>query len=123
MTTLEEITAAIVRFRDERDWAQFHTPRNLGAAIAIEAAELQQSLLWKSDQEVHDFLRTEKGMDEVGREVADTLIFCLLLCHDIDIDPIEVIERKLEENARKYPVELARGNAAKYTKLTHKQGD
>ena len=62
-------------------------------------------------------------MDEVGREVADTLIFCLLLCHDIDIDPIEVIERKLEENARKYPVELARGNAAKYTKLTHKQGD
>ena len=61
MATLAEVTERILAFRDERDWAQFHTPRNLAAAIAIEAAELQQSLLWKSDTEVDDLLQTDKG--------------------------------------------------------------
>ena len=69
-----------------------------------------------------DFLQTDKGKADVGREIADTLIFTLLLCHGVGMDPIQLIEQKLKENAEKYPVELARGNAAKYTDLKPKEG-
>ena len=91
MATLTEVTERILAFRDERDWAQFHTPRNLAAAIAIEAAELQQALLWKSDTEVDDFLRTDKGKAEVGREIADTLIFTLK--HSAGMKTIQIAEK------------------------------
>ena len=117
MTTLEEVTAAIVRFRDERDWAQFHTPKNLATALGIEVAELQETMLWKTDQEVSDQLTDPSHKAEMERELADILIFALLLCHEAEGDPGRAIDRKLEENARKYPVELARGVATKYNKL------
>ena len=117
MTTFEEVTAAIVRFRDERDWAQFHTPRNLATALSIEAAELQETMLWKKDDEVASQLADPSQKAEMERELADILIFTLLLCHEADVDPGRAIDRKLEENARKYPVDLARGVATKYNRL------
>ena len=118
---LDAVVREIVAFRDERDWVQFHTPRNLAVAVAIEAAELQQLLLWKSDEEAASLLTTPKGHLEATRELADILIFALLFCSELGIDPIDAVRRKLIENARKYPVAAAKGNALKYTQLRTKR--
>jgi NTP pyrophosphatase (non-canonical NTP hydrolase) len=85
--------------------------------MAIEAGELQQVMLWKSDEEVASAIADPGGRRELAREVADVLIFALLFCHAIGVDPIETMREKIEENAEKYPVRLAKGHAAKYTQL------
>lgn len=107
---LEELIEEIVRFRDEREWAQFHTPRNLAMALSVEAGELLERFLW---------LQNEGGAEEDGiaEEVADVLIYALLLCHSQGIDPAEAIRAKLTRNEEKYPVELARGKATKWDRL------
>jgi NTP pyrophosphatase (non-canonical NTP hydrolase) len=115
--SLHETLKNLVAFRDEREWGRFHTPRNLAAALAIEVSELQEALLWKSDDEVRSFLISDQGKREAQEEIADVLIYALLLCHEAGIDPILAIEEKLAQNAVKYPVDLSRGNAAKYTDL------
>jgi NTP pyrophosphatase (non-canonical NTP hydrolase) len=108
----------ILKFRDQRDWKQFHTPKNLAAAIAIEAAELQEHFLWKSDTEVLAVLRNPEKRDKVNEELADVLIFTLLLADRLGVDIDAVVRRKLKNNAKKYPVEKARGNHKKYTELS-----
>lgn len=115
--SLDDLTREILRFRDERDWAQFHTPRQLAAAIAIEAAELQEVLLWKSDAEVSQSVRTGDGAGRLRREIADVLIYALLMADAVGIDPWVAIREKLAENALKYPVDRAKGRATKYTDL------
>lgn len=117
MDTLMEVTREILAFRDERDWAQFHKPRQLAAALAVEAGELQEAMLWKTDLEVEALLADVAKRVLIEREVADVLIFALLLCHETHTDPISAIRGKLRENAEKYPVELARGKADKYPDL------
>ena len=113
----QALTAAIRRFRDERDWSQFHTPKNLAAAIAIEAAELQEQLLWKTDKEIEKDLKGGPKREAVVEEIADVLMFALLLADRLDIDVAKAITDKLAANELKYPVALARGNARKYTEL------
>jgi NTP pyrophosphatase (non-canonical NTP hydrolase) len=115
--SLQSLSDAVVAFRNERDWAQFHTVKNLSAALAIEAAELQELLLWKDDGEADDFVRSKSGHREVSDEVADVMIYALLLCDIAGIDPSAAIRVKLEKNASKYPVGLAKGSAVKYDKL------
>jgi dCTP diphosphatase len=115
--TLAEIVAAVRRFRDDRDWAQFHTPKNLAAAIAIEAAELQERFLWKTDVEVDQDLADAAKLAGVADEIADVVMFAMLLADRLGIDLAEAITTKLAANERKYPVKLARGNARKYTEL------
>jgi NTP pyrophosphatase (non-canonical NTP hydrolase) len=114
---LDLVISEIVAFRDERDWRQFHTPHNLATAVAIEVGELQELLLWKSDEEAAKLLASGKGRQEAERELADILIYVLLFCSELGIDPIQAIRCKLAENERKYPVFAAKGNATKYTKL------
>ena len=109
--------AAIRRFRDERDWSQFHTPKNLAAAIAIEAAELQEQFLWKTDKEIDRNLKAGPKREAVVEEIADVLMFALLLADRLEIDVSNAITDKLAANELKYPVALARGNARKYTEL------
>ena len=111
------IMAKIRRFRDERDWSQFHTPKNLAAAIAIEAAELQEQFLWKTDKEVERNLKGGPKRQAVVEEIADVLMFALLLADRLDINVGKAITEKLTNNEEKYPVALARGNARKYTEL------
>jgi dCTP diphosphatase len=115
--TLAEIVAAVRRFRDDRDWGQFHTPKNLAAAVAIEAAELQERFLWKSDAEVDQDLADAARKAGVAEEIADVVMFAMLLSDRLGIDLAEAITTKLAANERKYPVKLARGNARKYTEL------
>jgi NTP pyrophosphatase (non-canonical NTP hydrolase) len=117
MPDLQGLLQKILSFRDGRNWKQFHTPRNLAAALAIEAGELQETMLWKTDQEVEQLLNTPDGRNSLSSEIADVLIFGLLLCDATGIDPAQAIQEKLVENERKYPVVLARNNATKYTKL------
>jgi len=114
--SLASLTAEIVQFRDERDWAQFHTPKNLAAALSIEAGELQETMLWKSDVEVADLLASPRSKT-VQHEVADILIYALLICHSMAMDPAFVIREKLELNREKYPADKARGRSDKYTNL------
>lgn len=105
------------RFRDARDWSQFHTPKNLAAAIAIEAAELQERFLWKTDKEIAQDLKAGPKREAVVEEVADVFLFALLLADRLKIDVGQAIADKLAANEQKYPVALARGNARKYTEL------
>ena len=114
MAEIAELTERILEFRDERDWHQFHTPRNLAAAISIEAAELQELFLWEKEEEEAGPSGT---LEKYSDEIADVLIYALLFCHETEIDPEEAIRRKLEKNRRRYPVEKARGRSVKYTEL------
>ncbi len=112
---LEDLTRQIVAFRDERDWKQFHSPRNLAASISIEAAELLECFQWSSDETIADDVENHRS--EIEEEIADVLIYALLLAHDTGIDPAEAVRRKLAKNSEKYPAERAKGNRAKYTEL------
>lgn len=107
----------IIAFRDERDWAQFHTPKNLAAALAIEAGELQELMLWKTDAEVAELVTSKDHHGRLSDEAADVLIYALLFCEASGIDPTAAIRFKLKKNAEKYPVELAKGKADKYDRL------
>ena len=113
----QSLTAEVRRFRDQREWSQFHTPKNLAAAIAIEAAELQERFLWRTDKEIERDLEAVPKLQAVVEEIADVLMFALLLADRLDIDIGTAITDKLAANELKYPVALARGNARKYTEL------
>jgi NTP pyrophosphatase (non-canonical NTP hydrolase) len=116
MSDLADLRSAILRFRDQRNRAQFHTPRNLAAALAIEAAELQETLLWKTDTEIQQLLSSRLDRKEVEDEIADVLIFTLLMCEATGTDPVAAVMRK-RHNRGKYPIASSRNVALKYTKL------
>jgi NTP pyrophosphatase (non-canonical NTP hydrolase) len=115
--TFSPLIDQILAFRDERDWAQFHTPKHLANALGIEVAELQELMLWKNDQEVADLIASKTGHGKLSDEIADILIYSLLFCESAGIDPEVAIRIKLKKNAEKYPVEESKGNATKYTDL------
>ena len=107
----------IVAFRDARDWRQFHTPKNLAAAIAIEASELQEQFLWCTDAESEVRIRDAAKRQSIAEELADVVNYALLLADRLDIDLPKEVRRKIRINARKYPVKKSRGTAKKYTEL------
>jgi len=109
MGEINQLTEAILRFRNERDWAQFHNAKDLAAGLSIEAAELLEQFLWKHPGEADPA--------KVQAELADVLIFALLLAHEQKIDLTQAITQKLAENAVKYPVDKAKGRATKYDEL------
>jgi dCTP diphosphatase len=105
------------RFRDERDWRRFHTPKDLALSVALEAAELLEHFQWRTDAETSAELASAEKRREVGREMADVLILLVSAADVIGVDLYEATLRKIEENARKYPVDRARGRADKYDRL------
>ena len=109
MSDINKIKEALVNFRNERDWKQFHNAKDLAIAINVEASELLQLFLWKEAQEPKD--------EKIKEELADVLAFAFLLAHEKGFDIEEIILNKLEINAEKYPVEKAKGNAKKYSEL------
>ncbi len=111
--SLDEILEMLLVFRNERDWGQFHSPKNLAVSISIEAAELLEHFQWLKDGETLD---PDKKPD-VAREIADIFNYLVLLSNDLGIDLIESSKRKIEENREKYPVEKSRGTAKKYKEL------
>jgi NTP pyrophosphatase (non-canonical NTP hydrolase) len=113
----EPLLALLRTFRDDRDWKQFHHPKDLAAAIAIEAGELQEQFLWKTNDEVTADLAAPARRRAVVDEVADVLICTLLLADCLGIDIDRAVREKTAANAKKYPVSKARGTARKYTEL------
>ena len=113
--SLTELEEAIAAFIAERDWAQFHTPKNLSMGVAIEAAELMEHFLWSTGAEsaAPDPARKEA----IGQEIGDVLIYLLRLANVLDIDIIAAARDKLLVNREKYPVEKAKGTAKKYLDL------
>ena len=109
------LLADLLAFRRERDWEQFHDPRNLAAALAIEAAELQEIFLWVKDADLNS--RVEERKVAIEQEVADVAILLSYLCNDLDIDIDAAVRKKMEVNGLKYSVEKSRGSSKKYDEL------
>lgn len=114
--TLEDLTRRIDQFAHDRDWNQFHSPKNLAASIAIEASELLERFQW-TDVSAGDLKQDSDALAKVSNEIADVLNYSLRLCSILDLNPVEVVLQKLDENAKKYPVELAHGSSKKYTEF------
>lgn len=110
MTDIEELTKLINKFREERDWRQFHNPKDLAISLSIEASELLEAFQWKSSDEAID-----KNKPNIQRELADVIVYALMLSDDLKFDVSEIVESKLKENAEKYPVEKSKGSSEKYT--------
>ncbi|WP_369939761.1 nucleotide pyrophosphohydrolase [Xanthomonas medicagonis] len=113
--SLHDLQAAQRAFADAREWGRFHTPRNLAAALSVEASELLEHFQWLTDEQSRQLSDDKKA--QVGSEVADVLLYLLQLCDKLGIDPIEAARQKMLVNARKYPVERAKGRITKYTEL------
>jgi len=112
---MQRVMARIRAFRDERDWMQFHDPKNLAVSIAIEAAELLEHFQWKDKAQSERHAAEHK--ESVAEEIADVAIYLLELADNLGIDLEKAILAKLEQNAEKYPIDKARGVATKYNKL------
>jgi NTP pyrophosphatase (non-canonical NTP hydrolase) len=110
---LEQLKEIVVKYRDERDWKQFHTPKDLAMDISVEAGELLEHFLWKDKEEMAKAVIEKKK--EISDELADVLHGILLLSHELNIDLVEAFKRKMVENAKKYPVEKVKGKNKKYT--------
>lgn len=109
MKDLDEIIEKLIKFRDERDWEQFHNAKDLALAISVEAGELLELFLWKGAEEVNK--------EKVREELADILAFSLLLAHKYGFDIKEILIEKIQKNAEKYPIDKAKGTAKKYNEL------
>jgi len=108
-TTLQELVDAVAAFRDARDWAQFHSPKNLSMAIAIEAAELMERFEWVDVAESRALLKEPGPRAAVAEELADVLAYCLSLASMAGFDVATIVRQKMAANARRYPVERYQG--------------
>jgi NTP pyrophosphatase (non-canonical NTP hydrolase) len=109
----KDLQNELLQFRAERDWQQFHTPKNLAISLSLEAGEVLELFQWEDRQGE----ALEKIMPRLRDEVADVAVYLTYLCMDLGIDLDAAVRQKLEQNRRKYPVELSKGVAKKYTEL------
>lgn len=109
MSEFKEIVQELIKFRNDRDWEQFHNPKDLSLALSIEASELLELFLWKNPEDAN--------LEKVKEELADILSFAFLLADKYELDIKEIILDKIATNAAKYPVEKSKGSAKKYNEL------
>jgi dCTP diphosphatase len=112
---MQKLIKKLREFAKERDWDQFHSPKNLSMALSVEVAEVVEHFQWLTEEQSKN-LPSDK-LEEVKTELADTLIYLIRLADKLDIDLLTVAQSKIEVNERKYPVDKAKGNARKYTEL------
>lgn len=112
---IQQLQADLRRFAEERDWGQFHTPKNLAASLSIEAAEVLEHFQWLTDAQSAQL--SDEKRREVGHEIADVLLYLLQLADKLDIDPLAAAREKLAINAARYPVDQVKGSSRKYTEL------
>ena len=108
ITMNNETKERIRRFTEDRDWDQFHSPANIAKSIVIEAAELLECFQWSN---------TEYDISKVEEELADVLVYCRNMLDKLGLDEDEIVNRKMDQNEAKYPIEKAKGNSAKYDQL------
>lgn len=107
MESFNELYKKIIKFRDDREWKKFHTPENLSKSIAIEAGELLENFQWGDTY----------SKEEVLDELADVLIYSILLADSMESNPLEIIERKLKKNEKRFLIKNVKGNSGKHTKV------
>ena len=117
MTDFKELENALEKFRDERDWSQFHTVKDLLVALNIEVSELAELTLWKSESEILELIKSSDHKEKFAEELADILSYLILLSKKLDINLVECTLKKIEINKEKYPVEKAHGVSKKYTEF------
>jgi len=115
MDEIKNVIEKIKKFRDERDWMQFHDPKNMAVSIILEASELLEHFQWKTVKEVEEYAKQHH--DEITDEIADIALYLFELADNLGINLTEAMEKKLKKNAAKYPPEKARGKHTKYNKL------
>jgi NTP pyrophosphatase (non-canonical NTP hydrolase) len=115
MSEIKEITGKIIQFRDERDWMQFHDPKNMAVSIILEASELLEHFQWKTKEEVEKYVMQNKS--EIKDEIADIALYLFELADNLGISLSSAMEEKLKKNAAKYPIEKAKGKHTKYNEL------
>lgn len=109
MTDLSKIINALIKFRDDRDWEQFHNPKDLAIALNIETSELLELFLWKSSEEAN--------IEKIKEELADVFAYAFLLANKYDLDVKQIVLDKIKINANKYPINKSKGKSDKYDKL------
>lgn len=109
---MEELRA----FADERDWEQFHSPKNLAMALSVEVAEIVEHFQWLTERESREV--EGESLDKIREEIGDTLIYLLRLSDKLGIDPLDAARSKLEKNRTKYPADKVKGKSLKYTDYT-----
>jgi NTP pyrophosphatase (non-canonical NTP hydrolase) len=115
MSDIKDLTEKIIKFRDERDWKQFHNPKDMALSLVLEAGEVMEHFQWKNKEEIKKYIKTNK--EEIGEELADVLCWVLLMSHDLRIDILDALDKKIRKNEKKYPIEKAKGKHTKYNKL------
>jgi len=113
MSDFKELLTLLEKFRDDRDWGQFHDSKNLALALSIEAAELNELFLWKKESESEEVER-----QRLREELADVFAYAIMLAGRHGLDVSEIVKEKIETNARKYPVEESKGSSLKYKELS-----
>jgi len=111
--TLQELSVTLSEFARERDWEQFHTPKNLAMALAVEVAEIMELFQWKTAEESFDLPQTQH--EDLRDELADAFIYLVRLADRAGVDLMDAARAKIEKNHDRYPADRVRGNAAKYT--------
>lgn len=118
MKDISELEAKLLAFRDERDWAQFHSPRNLAMALSVEAGELLEHFLWLRDDESVQLQNNGSKKANIEEEVADVFMYAVLLAESMNIDLMAAAEKKMALNNERYPADLVRGSAKKHSEYT-----
>ena len=112
---MEELIKKLRKFSEERDWEQFHSPKNLSMALVVEASEILEILQWLSEKESRNL--DPRTLSRVREEIGDVQIYIARLADQLGISPLEAAKEKLEKNQKKYPVDKAKGSARKYTEF------
>ncbi|MFA5999815.1 MAG: nucleotide pyrophosphohydrolase [Candidatus Paceibacterota bacterium] len=112
---MKKLTEQILKFRNARNWKQFHNHKDMAISLALEAAEVLEHFQWKSKEEIEKYIKTNK--EDIGEELSDVLYWVLLMSHDLDINLEKTFQKKMKKNAKKYPIKKAKGKNLKYTKL------
>jgi len=115
VSDIKNLIDIIDKYREARDWKQFHNPKDSSIALSLEASEVLQHFLWQNKEEMEEYVKKHKN--EIADELSDVLYWTLLLSHDLNIDILKAFDRKMKENRKKYPVKKAKGRHTKYTEL------
>jgi NTP pyrophosphatase (non-canonical NTP hydrolase) len=112
-----QLLQQLIEFRRERDWEQFHNPKDLAISLSIEAAELLEWFQWRSEEEIKQQLQSDKRI-QLEDEIADVAVYLSYLCHDLEIDLNKIVAAKMVKNAEKYPIEKVKGRNDKYNEYS-----
>lgn len=118
---IKDIIKEINKFASEREWDQFHTPKNIASSISIEAAELLECFQWDNPS-ISEVLENEVLLNSVEEEIADVLIYALRMCSILSMDVVETVNKKLVKNGEKYPLNKSKGKYSKYNRFVNEEG-